>query len=221
MSADVDTVRLSVATDHTVEHQSVDGVSGGDFMAAPYVPMSPPHKRPAPSPRSGQERELLTPNSESEPTRPHAEWGVHDPRILSIPPQQQQENYGSSPDDSPGTRRPGAPARNSSASSPSAKPRIDCASEKFPFCIVWCAIPCFTWVFPVAGHMGLGDASGEVHEWVGVRPTWGEGLAFGPILRYIPLDPRRNRSGRSWDEVMAVVSRRWHGRIFLAGAGTR
>ena len=32
---------------------------------------------------------------------------------------------------------------------------------RYPYCIVWCPIPCLTWLFPFIGHMGICMSSGD------------------------------------------------------------
>jgi hypothetical protein len=92
---------------------------------------------------------------------------------------------------------------------------IDVNRDRFPFCIVWTAIPCLTWFFPVVGHMAIADSKGVIYDFAGPY-TIGEDdmgtssfwvslyelfcllicgcsacAAFGRPVRYLQLDPRK------------------------------
>lgn len=62
----------------------------------------------------------------------------------------------------------------------------------FPECIVWTWIGgCTQCTAGLVGHMGITNSRGEVWELVGVGAERNHGrLAFGPIVRYIPLNPK-------------------------------
>lgn len=38
----------------------------------------------------------------------------------------------------------------------SVEEKINPDNDRFPFCIVWTAIPLLTWLIPVIGHTGIG-----------------------------------------------------------------
>lgn len=44
---------------------------------------------------------------------------------------------------------------------------IDAHKDRFPFCIVWTAIPCLTWFFPFVGHMAIADSQGIIYDFAG------------------------------------------------------
>eukprot|EP01138_Halocafeteria_seosinensis_P015875 gb/GECG01016201.1/.p1 GENE.gb/GECG01016201.1/~~gb/GECG01016201.1/.p1 ORF type:complete len:201 (+),score=6.68 gb/GECG01016201.1/:1-603(+) len=68
---------------------------------------------------------------------------------------------------------------------------IDVNRDRFPFCIVWTAIPCLTWLFPVVGHMGIADSKGIIYDFAGPYTIGQDDMAFGRPVRYVQLDPRK------------------------------
>jgi len=67
------------------------------------------------------------------------------------------------------------------------------ATQRYPFCVVWTALPGLTALLPVIGHMGVTDSRGVIYDFAGpyhVNVDAGRrGLAFGRVLRYLPLSP--------------------------------
>ena len=80
---------------------------------------------------------------------------------------------------------------------------IDVARGRFPYCIVWIALPGITWLFPFIGHMGIGDSRGVVYDFAGPYHIGVDNLAFGSAMRYLQLDPSkaRRREGISQQKV--------------------
>ncbi|CAJ1458646.1 unnamed protein product [Effrenium voratum] len=69
---------------------------------------------------------------------------------------------------------------------------FDPAQGIYPQCIVWTWLPgCTQCTVGLVGHMGITNSKGEVWEFVGTGADRNQGqLAFGPIIRYLPLSPR-------------------------------
>ncbi|KAI0980690.1 hypothetical protein GJ496_001481 [Pomphorhynchus laevis] len=44
---------------------------------------------------------------------------------------------------------------------------VDSKNRLFPFCVVWTPISFISWLFPLCGHVGIGDSQGIVHDFVG------------------------------------------------------
>eukprot|EP00440_Ansanella_granifera_P001968 gb/GFBE01002130.1/.p1 GENE.gb/GFBE01002130.1/~~gb/GFBE01002130.1/.p1 ORF type:complete len:207 (+),score=23.45 gb/GFBE01002130.1/:1-621(+) len=89
------------------------------------------------------------------------------------------------------------PANCSMDQCPAAAPAQDAvafdpARGIYPQCIVWTWLPgCTQLSAGLVGHMGITNSKGEVWEFVGLGAMQNEGqLAFGPIIRYIPLSPK-------------------------------
>eukprot|EP00931_Biecheleriopsis_adriatica_P083112 TRINITY_DN56638_c0_g1_i1.p1 TRINITY_DN56638_c0_g1~~TRINITY_DN56638_c0_g1_i1.p1 ORF type:complete len:202 (+),score=27.99 TRINITY_DN56638_c0_g1_i1:49-654(+) len=68
---------------------------------------------------------------------------------------------------------------------------FDSSRGIYPQCIVWTWLPgCTQCTAGLVGHMGITNSKGEVWEFVGTGAMRNEGqLAFGPIIRYVPLSP--------------------------------
>ncbi|CAD7968008.1 unnamed protein product [Amoebophrya sp. A120] len=90
-------------------------------------------------------------------------------------------------------------------------PRFDFDKEIFPSSIVWCSICGLTWLFPVVGHMGIADEKGDIYEFMGLGASCGGGLAFGPVLRYIPLKPASAHK-LNWNDGLSLGNRQCRGR---------
>eukprot|EP00392_Amoebophrya_sp_AT5.2_P001066 g1068.t1 len=91
--------------------------------------------------------------------------------------------------------------------------KFDFSKDLYPCSIVWCSICGLTWLCPVIGHMGIADEKGEVWEFLGFGATSAGGLAFGPVLRYVPLSPDPASGNRlSWNEALALGNRQCRGR---------
>jgi hypothetical protein len=90
--------------------------------------------------------------------------------------------------------------------------KIDVDDDLYPYCIVWTVIPGCTWCFPFVGHMGIGDSSGQVWEFMGGGVTRAPpgGLSFGPVVRYVKLNPKHAR--RDWDKCLEAAKKDSAGR---------
>ncbi|CAD7969424.1 unnamed protein product [Amoebophrya sp. A25] len=97
-------------------------------------------------------------------------------------------------------------------------PKFDMGKEIFPSSIVWCSLCGITWFLPMVGHMGITDESGEIYEFLGLGATKSGGLAFGPVLRYIPLNRRpssresEDKRKMRWNDAVALGNRQCRGR---------
>mmetsp|Transcript_105453 Transcript_105453/g.308311 ORF Transcript_105453/g.308311 Transcript_105453/m.308311 type:complete len:200 (+) Transcript_105453:47-646(+) len=94
--------------------------------------------------------------------------------------------------------------------------RVSAEEDCWPCCIVWTWIPgCTQCTVGIVGHMGIGTSAGGLWEFMGdgaSQGAQGQGLAFGPVLRYLRLDPRRVRRG-TWDEGIETTIKKWRGRM--------
>mmetsp|Transcript_51129 Transcript_51129/g.91852 ORF Transcript_51129/g.91852 Transcript_51129/m.91852 type:complete len:204 (+) Transcript_51129:42-653(+) len=81
---------------------------------------------------------------------------------------------------------------NGSGGSLSGPVAFDSSRGIYPESIVWTWLPgCTQCTAGLVGHMGITNSKGEVWEFVGTGAMRNEGqLAFGPIIRYVPLNPK-------------------------------
>lgn len=85
--------------------------------------------------------------------------------------------------------------------------KIDSERHRFPYCIVWCPIPCLTWLFPFIGHMGICMSSGVVRDFAGPYYVSEDNMAFGSPAKYWQLDPARADGGTAgWDRAVSEAS---------------
>jgi len=85
--------------------------------------------------------------------------------------------------------------------------KIDHQRSRYPYCIVWCPIPCLTWLFPFIGHMGICMSSGVVRDFAGPYFVSEDNMAFGKPAKYWRLDPARADGGASgWDSAVSEAS---------------
>mmetsp|Transcript_32658 Transcript_32658/g.75930 ORF Transcript_32658/g.75930 Transcript_32658/m.75930 type:complete len:201 (-) Transcript_32658:82-684(-) len=91
---------------------------------------------------------------------------------------------------------------------------VSVEDDCWPCCIVWTWIPgCTQCTGGVVGHMGIGTSTGQLWEFLGDGASQGPrggGLAFGPIMRYVQLNPRRVHRG-TWDEGIETTIKKWRG----------
>jgi len=84
----------------------------------------------------------------------------------------------------------------------------------WPCCIVWTWIPgCTQCSAGIIGHLGIATSKGQIWEFMGDGAQRGPaegGLAFGPIIRYLPLNPRLVRRG-TWDDGIEQTVKKWRG----------
>ena len=76
------------------------------------------------------------------------------------------------------------------------KIKIDSKRQRYPYCIVWTPIPCFTWVFPSIGHAGICNSKGIIYDFAGPYCVSVDNMAFGKPTKYVLLD----LNGREFDE---------------------
>mmetsp|Transcript_19065 Transcript_19065/g.35766 ORF Transcript_19065/g.35766 Transcript_19065/m.35766 type:complete len:190 (-) Transcript_19065:169-738(-) len=82
--------------------------------------------------------------------------------------------------------------------------KFDSSRGIYPESIVWTWLPgCTQCTAGLVGHMGITNSRGEVFEFVGTGADKNHGqLAFGPIIRYVPL-PRKFICRGTCDEGIA------------------
>jgi hypothetical protein len=49
---------------------------------------------------------------------------------------------------------------------------------RFPCAVVWQPFPPLTWILPMAGHTGITDSKGVVHDFQGLFTLFGLDMAF-------------------------------------------
>lgn len=81
------------------------------------------------------------------------------------------------------------------------KVKLDMNKQRYPYCIVWTPLPCFTWVFPSIGHVGICDSRGIIHDFAGPYYVSIDNMAFGNPTKYILLD----LDGREYDEYDGAI----------------
>lgn len=98
------------------------------------------------------------------------------------------------------------------------------ATQRYPFCIVWTALPGLTALLPVIGHMGVTDSRGVIYDFAGPYEVnvdaGGRGLAFGRVLRYLPLSPGAvtarapgATAAQAWDAAVDAANDVYAGRM--------
>ena len=60
---------------------------------------------------------------------------------------------------------------------------IDEKQQKFPYCLVWTALPGLTCCLPCIGHIGICKADGTIYDFIGRGPIHSDELAFGSALK--------------------------------------
>ena len=68
------------------------------------------------------------------------------------------------------------------------KVKLDMKKQRYPYCIVWTPLPCFTWFFPSIGHVGICTSKGIIHDFAGPYYVSEDDMAFGNPTKYILLD---------------------------------
>ena len=81
------------------------------------------------------------------------------------------------------------------------KVKLDMNKQRYPYCIVWTPLPCFTWIFPSIGHVGICDSRGIIHDFAGPYYVSIDNMAFGNPTKYILLD----LDSREYDEYDGAI----------------
>ena len=76
------------------------------------------------------------------------------------------------------------------------KIKLNIKKQRYPYCIVWTPIPCFTWVFPSIGHVGICNSKGIIYDFASPYYVSIDNMAFGNPTKYVLLD----FDGREFDK---------------------
>jgi hypothetical protein len=68
------------------------------------------------------------------------------------------------------------------------KVKLDMKKQRYPYCLVWTPLPCFTWFFPSIGHVGICTSKGIIRDFAGPYYVSEDDMAFGNPTKYILLD---------------------------------
>mmetsp|Transcript_45338 Transcript_45338/g.106386 ORF Transcript_45338/g.106386 Transcript_45338/m.106386 type:complete len:190 (-) Transcript_45338:248-817(-) len=77
--------------------------------------------------------------------------------------------------------------------------------NRFPYAVVWQPFPPLTWILPMAGHTGITDSRGVVHDFQGPYFVEEGRMMLGRATRYIQLDPNKVMGGNEGEN----VAERW------------
>ena len=81
------------------------------------------------------------------------------------------------------------------------KIKIDPKRQRYPYCLVWTPLPCFTWFIPCIGHVGICSSEGIIHDFAGPYYVSIDDMAFGNPTKYLMLD----LSEKEYDEYDKAV----------------
>ena len=76
------------------------------------------------------------------------------------------------------------------------KIKLNIKKQRYPYCIVWTPIPCFTWIFPSIGHVGICNSKGIIYDFASPYYVSIDNMAFGNPTKYVLLD----FDGREFDK---------------------
>jgi hypothetical protein len=65
---------------------------------------------------------------------------------------------------------------------------VDPRQSRFPYAIVWGPLPLLSWLIPCAGHLGIADSEGVVHDFAGPYYVETDRFMVTPV-RYYQLTP--------------------------------
>ncbi|XP_045602029.1 transmembrane protein 222 [Procambarus clarkii] len=92
--------------------------------------------------------------------------------------------------------------------------KMDHRHHRYPCCIVWTPIPLLTWLFPIIGHVGIGNTSGVIRDFAGPYFVSEDNMAFGWPTKYWALDPYKAKGGpTSFDRCVSMASEEYMGRM--------
>ncbi len=78
---------------------------------------------------------------------------------------------------------------------------IDNGKDRYPYCIVWTAIPGLTNCMPFIGHTGICTSTGIIHDFSNSYRVSVDNMGFGRPLKYVELTPE-SHSLAVWDEAI-------------------
>ena len=79
--------------------------------------------------------------------------------------------------------------------------QVDIQNNRYPYCIVWTALPCITCCLPCIGHTGICKSDGTIYDFVGMGPMHSGELAFGSPLKYTVLE-HSQYTAEQWDQAI-------------------
>jgi len=68
------------------------------------------------------------------------------------------------------------------------KIKLDMEHQRYPYCLVWTPLPCFTWIIPCIGHVGICNSQGIIHDFAGPYFVSIDDMAFGNPTKYVLLE---------------------------------
>lgn len=83
--------------------------------------------------------------------------------------------------------------------------QVDPSSNRYPYCLVWTALPCITCCLPFIGHTGICKSDGTIYDFVGKGPMHHGELAFGAPLKYLVLE-HSTISSEEWDDAVTKAN---------------
>ncbi|XP_045913951.1 transmembrane protein 222 isoform X2 [Micropterus dolomieu] len=96
-----------------------------------------------------------------------------------------------------------------------ASEKINPATSRYPYCIVWTPIPVLSWLFPFIGHMGICTSTGVIRDFAGPYFVSEDNMAFGRPTKYWMLDVSKVYASGSnaWDTAVHDASEEYKHRM--------
>lgn len=92
---------------------------------------------------------------------------------------------------------------NESSNMDLSKYKIDHKKRYYPFTIVWTPVPLISWLWPRAGHLGIGKSDGHVKDFAISYKVTTDSNLLGRPLKYWILDPSKAKGGiEGWDKAI-------------------
>lgn len=93
------------------------------------------------------------------------------------------------------------PINSSAAQTEISQGKIKAEAHRFPYCIVWTPLPCFTAFIPSVGHVGVCGSNGVIHDFAGSRYVSVDNMAFGWPVKYVKLE-LTSAERQAWDAAL-------------------
>lgn len=93
------------------------------------------------------------------------------------------------------------------------KEEINTKDHRFPYCIVWSPFPFLSSIFPLFGHIGLGDSRGIINDFSSSYYVSIDEMGFSWPYKYVKLSLDENQKNK-WDSTIKKANKHFSKKQF-------
>lgn len=93
------------------------------------------------------------------------------------------------------------------------KEEINIINHLFPYCIVWSPFPFLSSIFPLFGHIGLGDSKGVINDFASSYYVSTNEMGYSWPYKYVQLSLNQNEKNK-WDTIIRKANKHFSKKQF-------